>query len=148
MSVIKSVALVAHDNRKQALVDWAIENREKLLDRELVATGTTGKLIEQALALPVVRLSSGPLGGDQQLGAKISEQKIDLLIFFWDPLEPMSHDPDIKALLRVATLWNIPIACNKSSADFIIHSPLLNGYEKEEPNFDMYLNRKCNANLD
>jgi methylglyoxal synthase len=142
MSEIKSVALVAHDNRKQALVDWALENREKLLGKELVATGTTGKLIEQALGLPIVRLTSGPLGGDQQLGAKISEQKIDLLIFFWDPLEPMSHDPDIKALLRVATLWNIPIACNKSSADFIIHSPLLNGYEKEEPNFDMYLNRK------
>ncbi len=142
MSETTSIALVAHDNRKQALVDWVLENKAKLEGRELVTTGTTGKLIEAALGRPVTRLNSGPLGGDQQMGARISEQRVDMLIFFWDPLEPMSHDPDIKALLRIATLWNIPFACNKSSADFMIQSPLLKGYEKEQPNFEDYINRK------
>jgi len=142
MNIIKSVALVAHDNRKQALVDWVVENRSELEERDLVTTGTTGKRIESALGRSVTRLSSGPLGGDQQMGARISEQKIDLLIFFWDPLEPMSHDPDIKALLRIATLWNIPTACNKSTADFLIRSPLMQGYNKDLPDFSYYLNRK------
>lgn len=139
----KSIALVAHDNKKDDLLAWAGVNREKIKQFNLYATGTTGKLIQDQLGVPVTRLNSGPLGGDQQLGALISEGKIDCLIFFWDPLEPLPHDPDIKALLRIAVLWNIPVACNEATADFIFTSPyLLSGYDRPRPDFSDYINRK------
>jgi len=141
MTAIKSIALIAHDNCKLELVDWLNEHREAVSHCTLITTGTTGKLIEEATGLSVQRMHSGPLGGDQQIGARISEGKVDLLIFFWDPLEPMSHDPDIKALLRIATLWNIPVACNRSTADFIIHSPLMKHYVREQPDFSDYQSR-------
>lgn len=124
----KRIALIAHDNRKFDLLEWAKYNRDLLAEHELFGTGTTGKIISQQLNLDVYRFKSGPLGGDQQVGAKIAEGKIDFLIFFWDPLEPMPHDPDVKALLRIAVLYNIPIANNRASADFMISSSLM---EKE-----------------
>ncbi|PAV27486.1 methylglyoxal synthase [Tamilnaduibacter salinus] len=138
---ISRVALVAHDNRKTDLIDWVARHREALSGCQLVTTGTTGRLVADRTGLVVERLQSGPLGGDQQVGARISEGQVDLLIFFWDPLEPMSHDPDIKALLRIATLWNIPIACNESSADFIVNSPCFSGYERRVPDFGAYQSR-------
>lgn len=138
---IRHVALVAHDNKKSELIAWVSRNRDALSHCSLVTTGTTGKLVSQETGLEVERLQSGPLGGDQQIGARISESRIDLLIFFWDPLEPMSHDPDIKALLRIATLWNIPIACNESSADFIVSSPCFNRYQRRQPDFSVYQSR-------
>ncbi len=142
MTPIKTVALIAHDNCKQALVDWVTLHRKTLEHCHFVTTGTTGKLIEAATGMAVERVQSGPLGGDQQIGARIAEGKIDLLIFFWDPLEPMPHDPDIKALLRLASLWNIPTACNQASADFIVHSPLMQNYDRPTPDFTSYQNRK------
>ncbi len=142
MKPIKNVALIAHDNRKQELVLWLQEHQTKIINCHIITTGTTGRLIEESTDLKVERMHSGPLGGDQQIGAKISEGKVDLLIFFWDPLEPMSHDPDIKALLRLSTLWNIPIACNKSTADFIIKSPLMLDYHRDTPDFEGYQTRK------
>jgi len=142
MRPIQNVALIAHDNRKQELVEWLKMHQDKIINCHIITTGTTGQLIKENTNLDVERMHSGPLGGDQQIGAKISEGKVDLLIFFWDPLEPMPHDPDIKALLRLSTLWNIPIACNKSTADFIIKSPLMFDYQRDVPNFDHYQSRK------
>ncbi len=138
----KRIGLIAHDNKKIDMLEWAKFNAGTLSRHELYATGTTGRLIEKELGLDVCILESGPLGGDQQIGARIAEGKIDFLIFFWDPLSPLPHDPDVKALLRLAALWNIPIACNRSSADFIISSPLMNkDYERILPDYDCYRKR-------
>lgn len=136
------IALVAHDNKKSELISWVKEKADLIEPFGIVATGTTGRLIEGALQRPVHKLLSGPLGGDQQIGAKIAEGSIDLLIFFWDPLEPQPHDPDIKALLRIAALYNIPVACNRASADFMIHSSLLHSdYQPDAPDFSSYTKR-------
>lgn len=133
----KKIALVAHDNKKDDLLAWAKRNKDLLKDHVLFATGTTGKLLNKNLELPITRFRSGPLGGDQQIGAKICEGDIDMLVFFWDPLEPQPHDPDVKALLRIAVVWNIPFACNEASADFLFQSDLLNaGYERKLPIYD------------
>ncbi|MGH7165334.1 MAG: methylglyoxal synthase [Nitrospiraceae bacterium] len=138
----KTIAMVAHDNKKQDLLAWAKFNRDLLAQHALVATGTTGLLLETELDLPVSRLQSGPLGGDQQIGAKITEGEINFLIFFWDPLEPHPHDPDVKALLRIAVVWNIPIACNRASADFMISSFLMpNEYERLVPDYEGHRTR-------
>ncbi len=131
---LRRIALIAHDNKKQDLLDWARYNQQLLSRYDLYATRTTGKLLEKELGLKIRVFCSGPFGGDQQIGAKIAEGEIDFLVFFWDPLEPLPHDPDIKALLRLAVLWNIPVACNRSSADFIISSPLMSGeYKRQLP---------------
>ena len=136
--VRKRIALVAHDNKKPDLLEWARFNRDTLAAHTLYATGTTGALIAEALLLDVIRLESGPLGGDQQIGAMISRQEIDLLIFFWDPLEPLPHDPDVKALLRMSVVWNIPVACNRSTSDFMIASPLMSGaYRPQTPHYSI-----------
>lgn len=139
----KRVALVAHDNKKTELIEWAKYNRVTLSKHELYATGTTGTLLEDALDVSVRKLLSGPLGGDQQIGALIAEGKIDVLIFFWDPMAAQPHDPDIKALLRLGVVWNIPIACDRSTADFILTSPLMHEeYEVILPDYNTYLKRK------
>jgi methylglyoxal synthase len=138
----KRIALVAHDNMKSDLYEWATYNKGLLEQHELYATGTTGTLLEQALACPIVKLQSGPLGGDQQIGAKIAAGELDCLIFFWDPLEPQPHDPDVKALLRIAVVWNIPVACDRATADYVISSPLMTGmYERQLPDYASYLDR-------
>jgi methylglyoxal synthase len=138
----KRIGLVAHDNKKTDLIEWAIFNRQLLLRHDLVATGTTGTLLEQELGVGVVKLQSGPLGGDQQLGALIADDTIDFLVFFWDPLEPQPHDPDVKALLRIAVVWNIPVACNRASADYMISSPLMTErYERSKPDYQTYIDR-------
>ena len=127
----KTIALVAHDNRKDDLLEWARYNRTTLAGHRLVATGTTGRLLNEQLDLNVLCFQSGPLGGDQQLGAEVTLGNIDLILFFWDPLQPQPHDPDVKALLRIAVVWNVPIACNRATADFVISSPLLKtAYER------------------
>jgi methylglyoxal synthase len=132
----KTIALVAHDNRKADLVEWAEYNRLALADHHLVATGTTGNILEHELGLPVERLQSGPLGGDMQIGARISDGAIDAMVFFWDPLEAQPHDPDVKALLRVAVVWNIPVACNRATADFLVSSPLMSAsYQRRVPDY-------------
>jgi methylglyoxal synthase len=138
----KKIALVAHDDKKRDLLEWAKFNKLLLAQHDLYATGTTGKLLEQELGIEVNKLQSGPLGGDQQVGAKISEGELDLLIFFWDPLASQAHDTDVKALLRIAVVWNIPVACNRASADFMISSPLMSStYERLLPDYEAYTER-------
>jgi methylglyoxal synthase len=139
----KKIGLVAHDNKKRDLLEWAKFNRDLLARHEVYATGTTGEVLRRELGFAVTSLQSGPLGGDQQIGARIVDNEIDFLIFFWDPLEPMPHDPDVKALLRMAVVWNIPIACNRASADFMISSPLMQStYDRLVPDYDGYRGRK------
>jgi methylglyoxal synthase len=139
----KKIALVAHDNKKHDLVEWARFNRDTLAKHALFATGTTGRILEQELGLSVKRLQSGPIGGDQQVGAMIVDGEIDFLIFFWDPLAPQPHDPDVKALLRLTVVWNIPAACNRATADYMISSPLMNSdYQRTVPDYGEYLGRK------
>lgn len=143
VSAIKRIALVAHDNKKDDLIDWAIFNKTVISKHQLYATGTTGKLLEEALHVPVVKLLSGPLGGDTQIGALIAEGKIDMLFFFWDPMEAQPHDPDIKALLRLCVVWNIPMACDRATADYIVSSALLHTeYQVVIPDYKNYVNRK------
>ncbi|MCS6992896.1 MAG: methylglyoxal synthase [Anaerolineales bacterium] len=143
IGIKKRIALVAHDNKKQDLLEWARFNRETLSRHHLFGTGTTGSLLERELDLPITQFKSGPLGGDQQIGAKICEGEIDFLIFFWDPLEPQPHDPDIKALLRLAVLYNIPTASNRATADFIISSPLMGlEYPRATPDLERYLRNR------
>ena len=139
----KRIALVAHDNKKQDLLEWVRFNRDLLAHHVLYATGTTGEILEKELGREVRKFQSGPLGGDQQIGAKIVDGEIDFLVFFWDPLEPLPHDPDIKALLRLAVVWNIPVACNRASADFMISSPLMEGeYDRLVPDYETYQKRR------
>jgi methylglyoxal synthase len=139
----KRIALVAHDNKKADLIEWAEHNKIVLARHELIATGTTGKLLEEKLDRPVKKMLSGPLGGDQQIGAMIAEAKIDVLIFFWDPMEAQPHDSDVKALLRLGVAWNILLACDRATADFILTSPLMHlDYETQIPDYSGYLKRK------
>lgn len=153
MKSLKRIGLVAHDSRKADIVEWAKWNNKELLRHELICTGTTGKLVEEALKeklspdeqfnLNIVKLKSGPLGGDQQLGAMIAEGRIDMLIFLWDPMQPQPHDVDVKALLRICTLYNLPTAANRSSADFMISSPLMQqDYEPILKDYASYINRE------
>jgi methylglyoxal synthase len=155
MEIMKNIALVAHDNRKKDLIEWVEWNCDLLLQHNLICTGTTGKLIEETLTQREVckpkglnrpfvkKLKSGPLGGDQQLGAMITEGMIDVMIFFWDPMQPHPHDVDVKALLRIAVVYNIPIACNRSTADFIISSPLMKDkYEPALKDYSKYMERE------
>lgn len=138
----KRIALVAHDSRKNDMIEWCGEHKEQLNKHFLFGTGTTAKLISEALSLPVKGLKSGPLGGDQQIGSMIVEGHIDFMIFFWDPMSMHPHDPDVKALLRIATLYNIPIAMNRSTADFLLTSPYMDHtYQRAIINFDNYLKR-------
>ena len=140
---VKTIALVAHDNMKKDLIEWATFNKGTLLNYEIYSTGTTGKLIEERTGLEVSKLKSGPLGGDQQLGSKIANDEVDFLIFFWDPLSVQPHDVDVKSLLRLAVVYNVPVACNRSTADFIISSPLMHReYERVAPKFEEYIHRK------
>jgi len=158
MEKSKNIALVGHDNRKKDLVEWVEFNYKTLLGHHLICTGTTGKLVEETIlnkleeeekiTFDIVKLKSGPLGGDQQLGAMISEGKIDLLIFFWDPMEPHPHDVDVKALLRITVVYNIPTACNRSTADFMISSPLLKeSYEPRIADYSGYVSRPIPGNV-
>lgn len=144
LPAVKTIALVAHDNKKPDLLTWCRQHRSALAQHQLVGTGTTGSLIERETGLPVHKLISGPLGGDQQLGALITEGKVDVLIFFWDPFEPMPHDPDVKALLRIAAVWNIPVACNQLSADFMVSSPLFSAEAARQiPDYAAYIAKRA-----
>ena len=139
----KRIALVAHDKKKKELVDWVERNRAELSRHELFATGTTGRMMEEQLDRPVSKLLSGPIGGDQQIGAMIAQGFIDILVFFWDPMEAQPHDSDVKALLRVAIAWNCIVACDSSTADFVLTSPYMTKeYEVEVPDYTGYLERK------
>ena len=139
----KKIALIAHDNKKRDLIEWAIHNKIELAKHSLVATGTTGKLVEEALDQPVVKLLSGPLGGDQQIGAMIATGDIDVVFFFFDPMEAQPHDSDVKALLRLAVAWNLPMACDRTTADFLMTSRFMQEeYEYELPNYTHYLIRQ------
>ncbi|HET9431031.1 MAG TPA: methylglyoxal synthase [Chitinophagaceae bacterium] len=139
----KRIALVAHDNKKPDLLEWAIYNKTVLSKHRLYATGTTGNMLEVALDQSVNKFLSGPLGGDQQIGAQIAEGKIDVLIFFWDPMEAQPHDPDVKALLRLSATYNIPVACNRATADFMFTSPLMHDdYESLQPDYSVYTSRQ------
>ena len=153
MQKIKRIALVAHDNRKKDLIEWVEWNYDILIQHQLISTGTTGSMVEKALKarlngqevedFQITKLKSGPLGGDQQLGAMIAEGKIDLIIFLWDPMQPQPHDVDVKALLRISVLYNVPAACNRSTADFMISSPLLGAeYEPALNDYSEYVGRK------
>lgn len=145
----KKIALVAHDNKKRDLLEWAKYNRDILAEHEVYATGTTGKILEKELGFEILKLQSGPLGGDQQIGAKIVDGAIDFLIFFWDPLETQPHDPDVKALLRMAVVWNIPTACNRSTADFMVSSALMGEeYDRLLPDYDTYRRRPVFETMD
>jgi len=145
----KKVALVAHDHKKRDLLEWAKYNRDVLAEHEVYATGTTGKILEEELGFEIIKLQSGPLGGDQQIGAKIVDGDIDFLIFFWDPLESQPHDPDVKALLRMAVVWNIPTACNRATADFMVSSVLMNEeYDRLLPDYDEYRRRPIFAEIE
>ena len=138
----KRIALVAHDKKKTDLIEWAYYNRLVLAQHDLIATGTTGKMIEEELGVPVKKLFSGPLGGDQQIGALIAEGKIDMIVFFWDPMEAQPHDSDVKALIRLAVAWNIIIACNRATADFMLTSSLMNAdYSSSIPDYSNYIKR-------
>jgi methylglyoxal synthase len=139
----KRIALVAHDNKKQDLLEWVAWNKSLLIEHELYATGTTGKLLEEVLGTHVNKFQSGPLGGDQQIGAKIAEGTVNFMIFFWDPLTEQPHDSDVKALLRIAVVWNIPVACNRATADFMISSTLMTGeYERLVTDYTTYRQRQ------
>jgi methylglyoxal synthase len=139
----KRIALVAHDSKKKDIVEWAVYNRKVLSKHELISTGTTGKLLEESLDRPVKRLLSGPLGGDQQIGAMVAIGDIDILIFFFDPMEAQPHDSDVKALLRVAVTWNCIVACDRATADFILTSPLMSEeYQAQLPDYSGYLKRR------
>lgn len=141
----KQIALIAHDNKKKELIEWAKYNHVVMSQSDIIATGTTGRMLESEVGISVRCLKSGPLGGDQQIGALIAEGRVDILIFFWDPLEPLPHDPDIKALLRLAVVWNIPVACNRATADFLFSSHLLfSDYQRKLPDFEEYNNRRIN----
>jgi methylglyoxal synthase len=144
-----TIALVAHDNMKDDLLEWAMFNREFLANFRLIATGTTGRLLREQVGLNVQRLQSGPLGGDQQLGAMLSEGSIDFLVFFWDPLSAQPHDSDVKALLRLAVVWNIPVACNRATADFMFSSPLVGSdYKRRVPDYEPYHNRPIEMDIE
>lgn len=139
----KRIAMVAHDHKKKDLIEWAEFNKAVLARHELIATGTTGKLLEETLDRPVKQVLSGPLGGDQQIGSMIAEGLIDVLIFFWDPMEAQPHDPDVKALLRLAIVWNIPVANDRATSDFLMTSPLMHReYETTIPDYSGYVKRK------
>ena len=142
MGTQKRLALVAHDHKKDDMVSWASTNRELLARHVLYATGTTGYVLKRDVGLDIITLQSGPLGGDQQIGARISEGEINILIFFWDPLEAQPHDPDVRALLRMAAVWNIPVATTPATADFMITSPYMDGpYTRIMPDFEAYKER-------